>query len=66
VAGLYAVLRRTNRISAGYAVLFPVAAALVVFTMLRSLAITVGRGGVNWRGTFYSLAELREHGERQS
>ena len=65
VAGLYAVLRRTNGISPAYAVLFPVAAALVVYTMLRSLVITLGRGGVNWRGTFYSLAELREHAGRQ-
>jgi len=66
VAGLYAVLGRTNRISPLYAVLFPVAAVLVVYTMLRSLVITVGRGGVEWRGTFYPLAVLREHAERQN
>jgi len=66
VAGLYAVLGRTNRISPLYAVLFPVAAVLVVYTMLRSLAVTVGRGGVEWRGTFYPLAVLREHAERQN
>jgi GT2 family glycosyltransferase len=64
VAGLYALLGRTNRISPGYAVLFPVAAVLVVWTMLQSMAITLGRGGVDWRGTFYSLAELREHAGR--
>jgi hypothetical protein len=58
-AGLYAVLRRTSGISAGYAVLFPVAAALVVGTMLRSMAITVRNGGVMWRGTFYPLEGLR-------
>jgi hypothetical protein len=58
-AGLYAVLRRTSGISAGYAVLFPVAAALVVGTMLRSMAITVRNGGVTWRGTFYPLEGLR-------
>jgi GT2 family glycosyltransferase len=65
VAGLYALFRRTNRISPMYGVLFPVAAALVVVTMLRSMAITLWRGGVNWRGTFYSLAELREHARQQ-
>jgi GT2 family glycosyltransferase len=66
VAGLYVLFRRTNTISPMYAALFPFAAALVVFTMLRSMAITVGQGGVNWRGTFYSLAELREHAGRRT
>jgi hypothetical protein len=65
VAGLYGLLGRTNRISPVYAGLFPVATLLVVYTMLRSMAVTVGRGGVNWRGTFYSLAELRRHAGRQ-
>jgi len=65
VAGLYALLRRTNRISPVYAALFPIAAALVVGTMLRSMATAVWRGGVDWRGTFYSLAELRDHAERK-
>ena len=64
VAGLYRLLNRTNGISSMYAGLFPVAAALVVSTMMRSMAITLARGGVNWRGTFYSLAELRKHAGR--
>jgi hypothetical protein len=64
VAGLYALLGRTNRISPVYVLLFPAAAALVVGTMLRSMATTVWRGGVDWRGTFYSLAELRDHAGR--
>jgi hypothetical protein len=29
--------------------------------MLRSMLITVLRGGVTWRGTFYPLSELRKH-----
>jgi hypothetical protein len=64
-AGLYALLRRTNSISPVYVALFPVAAALVVGTMLRSMMTAVLRGGVSWRGTFYSLAELREYAERE-
>jgi hypothetical protein len=29
--------------------------------MARSTVLTLVRGGVVWRGTFYSLNELREH-----
>jgi glycosyltransferase involved in cell wall biosynthesis len=65
VAGLYALLSRTNGISFSYAALFPIGAALVVYTMLRSMAITMRRGGVDWRGTFYPLAELRKHADGQ-
>jgi hypothetical protein len=30
------------------------------FTLLRSMFITLKQGGIIWRGTFYSLAELRK------
>jgi GT2 family glycosyltransferase len=40
---------------------FPVAALVFVYAMARSTAQTLIRGGVEWRGTFYSLRELREH-----
>jgi GT2 family glycosyltransferase len=63
-AGLYALSARTSRISAAYALTLPVAAAVVVYSMLRSMAITIVRGGVEWRGTFYRLSELREHTKR--
>jgi glycosyltransferase involved in cell wall biosynthesis len=43
-----------------YFVLHPVAAALFLYIMLRSMALTLGRGGVVWRGTFYPLEELRK------
>jgi hypothetical protein len=39
--------------------LHPVASLLMVFTMLLSTALTMGRGGVLWRGTFYPLEELK-------
>jgi GT2 family glycosyltransferase len=62
-AGLYVILSRTNRISAGYSGLFPVAAGLVAYAMLRSMVTAIRRGGVTWRGTFYSLTELRSHAD---
>jgi len=43
-----------------YFVLHPIGAALFVYIMLRSMALTLARGGVVWRGTFYSLEELRK------
>jgi glycosyltransferase involved in cell wall biosynthesis len=40
---------------------FPVAALVFVYAMIRSTVLTLVRGGVVWRGTFYPLPELREH-----
>jgi glycosyltransferase involved in cell wall biosynthesis len=40
---------------------FPAAALVFVYAMVRSTVLTLVRGGVVWRGTFYPLAELREH-----
>lgn len=44
-----------------WALTMPVAAALVLWAMLRSMAVTLLRGGVEWRGTFYPLSELRRN-----
>ncbi len=43
-----------------YFVLHPVGATLFVYIMLRSMTLTLARGGVVWRGTFYPLEELRK------
>jgi hypothetical protein len=43
-----------------YFFLHPVSTTLFVYTMLRSMLLTLGRGGVVWRGTFYPLEELRK------
>jgi hypothetical protein len=40
---------------------FPAAALVFVYAMARSTVLTLTRGGVVWRGTFYPLTELREH-----
>ncbi len=40
-------------------ILFPVASALMLYALLRSMLLALWRGGVSWRGTFYSLSELR-------
>ncbi len=48
-------------IPARYVLLFPVGAALLVYALVRSILLTLVRGGVEWRGTRYPLALLRQH-----
>jgi hypothetical protein len=50
-----------NRISVAWVFTFPVALALVLYAMLRSMILTIRQGGVVWRGTFYPLSELRRN-----
>lgn len=59
--GLYLLSSRTTQISPIYVMGLPVAASLVIYSMLRSMLVTIWHGGVTWRGTFYPLAELRKH-----
>lgn len=56
---LYGLSERHSKISSWYALLFPAGAALFLYSVLRSVWITIRAGGVRWRGTFYPLAELR-------
>jgi len=37
----------------------PAGALLAALAIARSTAVTLARGGVEWRGTFYPLGELR-------
>jgi glycosyltransferase involved in cell wall biosynthesis len=60
VAYAYLLLGRHSNISAWNAFFMPFAALVFVFALLRSMLITLKQGGIIWRGTFYSLAELRE------
>ena len=56
---VYAEQRRRVAVPVGYVLLFPVALAIFLFAMLRSIAMTLSRGGVVWRGTLYPLEKLR-------
>jgi cellulose synthase/poly-beta-1,6-N-acetylglucosamine synthase-like glycosyltransferase len=42
-----------------YFVFHPISTGLLVYTMIRSVAHTLHNGGVVWRGTRYSLSDLR-------
>ncbi len=57
--GIYVGMSRMSDIPAYYFLLHPVSSALFVYITLRSMFLTLGRGGVVWRGTFYPLEELR-------
>lgn len=61
-AALFAVyvrLRKLYRINPLFFFLNPVGAVFMCYAMLRSLFVTLRQGGIVWRGTKYSLDELR-------
>jgi glycosyltransferase involved in cell wall biosynthesis len=57
---LYAGMWRKIEIEPWYFLLHPLATLLFVYTILRSMFVTLRNGGVEWRGTFYPLDELRK------
>jgi glycosyltransferase involved in cell wall biosynthesis len=56
---IYAGMSWTSAVPAYYFLLHPVSTTVFVYIMLRSMVLTLARGGVVWRGTFYPLDELR-------
>jgi GT2 family glycosyltransferase len=61
IAWAYRLMSSRTSISTWNAFFFPFAALVFIFALLRSMLITLKQGGVIWRGTFYSLAELRKN-----
>ena len=57
--GFLAGVDTVMRISPLYALTLPLAAVIFTYMLARSTFITLKQGGILWRGTFYSLAELR-------
>ena len=47
------------RASRWYGLTHPLGALIVIYIILRSMLVTLARGGVVWRGTFYPLEELK-------
>jgi Glycosyl transferase family 2 len=58
---VYFADRRLTGVSPWHLILFAPATALVTYAFLRSMILTLVRDGVLWRGTHYSLSELRRH-----
>ncbi|TMQ58657.1 MAG: glycosyltransferase [Candidatus Eisenbacteria bacterium] len=61
-AGVFLCYREAGRnvnIRIWQAILMPVGVTLFLYSFVRSMMVTLKQGGVLWRGTFYSLPELR-------
>jgi Glycosyltransferase like family 2 len=52
-------MAREARISPLYGLTHPIGALIFCYMVLRSMVVTLWRGGVTWRDTFYPLAELK-------
>ena len=57
--GFHAGVSVVMRVSPLYALTDPIGAALFMYMLLRSTVVTLRQRGIVWRGTFYSLDELR-------
>src|SRR5579864_9058828 len=57
---IYVGMSRRSPVRVYYVVLHPVSSTLFIYTLLRSMALTLWNDGIEWRGTRYSLEELRK------
>ena len=57
----HVLTERMSRISPLAVFTFPLGAVIFVFTILRSAFVTLRNGAITWRGTKYSLEELRKN-----
>jgi glycosyltransferase involved in cell wall biosynthesis len=57
---IYVGMSRRSDVPAYYFVLHPVSTILFLYTLLRSMILTLVQNGVVWRGTKYPLDELRK------
>jgi glycosyltransferase involved in cell wall biosynthesis len=60
VAAIYAGMSWYSEVPPWYVVLHPLGAIVFCYALVRSAVLTLRRGGVEWRRSFYSLKELRE------
>lgn len=60
LVALQVVLLHGDSVRRRVAILLPVGVLLVIYAYVRAVALTYARGGIRWRGTFYSLKELRD------
>ncbi|SRR5579872_235426 len=57
---IYIGMSRRSAVPAYYFLLHPISAALFIYTLLRSMFLTLWNDGIVWRGTKYPLEELRK------
>ena len=64
VVSLFAVynyLAKDLDISRSYVVIHPISVLLYIGALLNSMVKTIGRGGIEWRGTLYPIKVLKKH-----
>jgi len=57
---IYVGISWRSAVPAYYFLLHPASTALFIYTLLRSMILTLWNDGIEWRGTKYSLTELRK------
>jgi cellulose synthase/poly-beta-1,6-N-acetylglucosamine synthase-like glycosyltransferase len=60
IAALHVMTARVSLISPIYFLTFPIGAVLLLLATVRSAFVALRSGGITWRGTKYSLEELRK------
>jgi hypothetical protein len=53
------LMARSVAVSPMVALITPVVVGLFVYILWRTMAVNLINGGIRWRGTFYSLRELK-------
>lgn len=61
LAVIYNHLKKFVDVSLWHALIHPISALLYLWAVLKSMVKVLSRGGVEWRGTVYSLEELKNH-----
>jgi len=64
LVALQVVLLHGGSLRRRVALLLPAGVLLVIYAYVRAVVLTYVRGGIRWRGTFYSLEELRRPEQR--
>lgn len=57
---LFHMTRRYTGVTLWWALTLPVAAPILCVILVRAAILCLVRGGIDWRGTFYSLRDLRK------
>lgn len=57
---IYVGMSRRSSVPPYYVLLHPVSTTLFIYTLLRSMILTLSNDGIEWRGTKYPLEELRK------
>ncbi len=52
---------RFHKLPSWYALGYPLVSTLFVYISLRTMALNILQGGIYWRGTFYTLEELKKN-----